>query len=298
MSEGDPGGARSIAPRRRPVPASVVRGLLLLPAALWTLVFFVVPLGIIAAYSFGHQDIVTLQTTLPWTTENYRELTGSIFRDALIRSVVLSVATTIGCALIGFPLAFFISRQSPRWQRVLLTAVIVPFWTSFLVRTYAWVDVLQNFGPLDRALRSIGIVHGHIDLLYSNYGIAIGIIYSYLPLMVLPVYVSLERIDANVLDAAADLGSSGARLFRRVVIPLGLPGLIAGVILVGVPATGEYVIPQILGGGRTLMIGNLIVNQFLEVGNYPAGAALAMVMMGFLMAAVVALRRLQEVVEQ
>ena len=212
--------------------------------------------------------------------------------------MALSVVATTGCALIGFPIAYFVSRQSPFWQRVLLAAVMLPFWTSFLVRTYAWVDLLQNFGPLDRALRGLGLIDGHIDLLYSQYAVGIGIVYSYLPLMVLPIYVSLERIDDALLDAAADLGASGTRLFRRVVIPLGLPGLIAGMILVGVPATGEYVIPEILGGGRTLMVGNIIVNRFLEVGDYPSGSALAMVLMGFLLTAVFVLRHLQAVAER
>jgi spermidine/putrescine transport system permease protein len=280
---------------RRFVPGA--RNLLLLPAAFWTIAFFAIPLALIAVYSFGREDIVTLKLSLPWTTANYRALSDPIYRGAVLRSVELSFAATLGCALVGFPIAFFISRQTPRRQRLLLAAVMLPFWTSFLVRTYAWVDVLQNEGPIDRALRSIGLVQGHIDILYTRYAIAIGIIYTYLPLMVLPIYVSLERIDAHVLDAAADLGSSGARLFRRVVIPLGLPGLIAGVILVGVPATGEYVIPQILGGGRSLMIGNIVVNDFLEVGDYPSGAALAMVMMGLLMVVVVVLRRLQTAVE-
>lgn len=290
--------SRGIVSRVTPKLVPAARHLLVLPSAVWTIAFFVIPLGIIAVYSFGHQDIVTLQTTLPWTTENYRNLNDPIYRDAILRSVALSVVATTGCALIGFPIAYFVSRQSPFWQRVLLAAVMLPFWTSFLVRTYAWVDLLQNFGPLDRALRGLGLIDGHIDLLYSQYAVGIGIVYSYLPLMVLPIYVSLERIDDALLDAAADLGASGTRLFRRVVIPLGLPGLIAGMILVGVPATGEYVIPEILGGGRTLMVGNIIVNRFLEVGDYPSGSALAMVLMSFLLTAVFVLRRLQAVAER
>ena len=192
--------------------------------------------------------------------------------------------------MIGFSLAYFTSRQSPRVQRLLLLAVIVPFWTSFIVRTYSWVDLLQNLGPIDRLARAAGL-HGHIDVLYTPTAIGIGILYSYLPLMVLPIYIALERIDPALYDAASDLGASPLRQFRRIVLPLAVPGLIAGIIIVGVPALGEYVIPEILGGGKTLMVGNIIAGQFQQTGDYPFGSALAVSLMVVLMILLFVLRR-------
>jgi spermidine/putrescine transport system permease protein len=160
------------------------------------------------------------------------------------------------------------------------------------VRTYAWVDLLQNLGPVDRLARTLGL-NGHIDILYTPYSIGIGILYSYLPLMILPIYVSLERIDPALYDASADLGATPWRQFRRVVLPQAIPGLIAGIIIVGVPALGEYVIPEILGGGKTLMAGNILADQFLETGNYPFGSALAVSVMVVLLLFLFLLRRAQ-----
>jgi spermidine/putrescine transport system permease protein len=269
---------------------------LLAPTLLITTVCFVVPLGLIALYSFGSVNQVDFNVFFGWTTGNYRAFTSALYVHTLVRSVVLSLSTTLACAVIGFTFAYFISRQSPKAQRLLLVAVIVPFWTSFIVRTYSWVDLLQNLGPIDRFARALGL-HGHIDLLYTQYSIGIGILYSYLPLMILPIYVSLERIEPALYDAAADLGATPFRQFRRVVLPHAVPGLIAGIIIVGVPALGEYVIPEILGGGKTLMAGNLLADQFLETGNYPFGSALAVSVMVVLMLLLFLLRRAQPAAE-
>jgi spermidine/putrescine transport system permease protein len=265
---------------------------LLLPTIAITAACFVVPLALIAVYSFGSINQVDFNVYFGWTTQNYRTFTSSLYVHTLLRSVALSVSTTLVCAVIGFTFAYFISRQEARVQRLLLVAVIVPFWTSFIVRTYSWVDLLQNLGPIDRFARALGL-HGHIDLLYTQYSIGIGILYSYLPLMILPIYVSLERIDPALFDAAEDLGATPWRQFRRVVLPLAVPGLIAGIIIVGVPALGEYVIPEILGGGKTLMAGNILADQFLQTGNYPFGSALAVSVMAVLLVFLFVLRRAQ-----
>jgi spermidine/putrescine transport system permease protein len=281
------------APRRRRVdPGRLARFALLVPTLLITTICFIVPLGLIALYSFGSVNQVDFNVFFGWTTGNYRAFTSSLYLHTLARSVVLSVSTTLVCAVIGFTFAYFISRQSPKAQRLLLVAVIVPFWTSFIVRTYSWVDLLQNLGPIDRLARALGL-HGHIDILYTQWSIGIGILYSYLPLMILPIYVSLERIDPALFDAAEDLGATPWRQFRRVVLPMAVPGLIAGIIIVGVPALGEYVIPEILGGGKTLMAGNILADQFLQTGNYPFGSALAVSIMVVLMVLLFTLRRAQ-----
>ncbi len=268
------------------------RQALLLPTLVITTLFFLVPLGLIALYSFGSINQVNFDVYFGWTTQNYREFTSSLYVHTLLRSVVLSVSATVACGVLGFTFAYFISRQPPRAQRLLLVAVIVPFWTSFIVRTYSWVDLLQNLGPVDRFARALGL-DGHINILYTQWSIGIGIVYSYLPLMILPIYVSLERIDPALFDASADLGATPWRQFRRVVFPMALPGLIAGIIIVGVPALGEYVIPEILGGGKTFMAGNILADQFLETGNYPFGSALAVSVMVVLLLFLFLLRRAQ-----
>jgi spermidine/putrescine transport system permease protein len=239
------------------------------------LAFFVVPLGMVIVYSFATISLVTFDISFGWTLDNYHQISDSLYLHTLVRSVELSVSTTIGCLLLGFPLAFFISRQPPRWQRLMLVLVMVPFWTSFIVRTYAIVNLLQDNGPLNDALNGLGITHGSLDLLYTPQSIAIGIVYSYLPTMVLPIFVGLQRIENSVLEAAADLGAKPRRTFRRVTLPLALPGVVVGCLIVGIPAMGEYVIPEILGGGKTLMLGNVITSQFLDVGNLTFGSAIA-----------------------
>jgi ABC-type spermidine/putrescine transport system permease subunit I len=256
------------------------RHLLLLPTALVVLACFVVPLVLTGAYSLGTSDLVTFQTRFGLSLDNYASLRQAVYLDAIVRSLVLSATATAVCVVIAIPLAFFIVEQRPKLQMLLLLAVIVPFWTSFLIRTYAWVNILQNGGPLESLLHRLGLVDGPLNVLYSPTAIGVGIVFSYLPLMVLPIYVALERRDPAVLEAAADLGSHGAGLVWHVVIPLARTGIIAGCILVGIPATGEFVIPAILGGGKTLMLGNVIGTQFLETGNLALGSAMAMSLLG------------------
>lgn len=250
------------------------RQLLLLPTAGWTLALFVGPLVLLLVYSFGSIDLVTFQVRFGWTLSNYGEVFSDLYLSTIGRSLLLSVGSTLGCLVIGFPLAYAISRQRGKWQVLLLIAVMVPFWTSFVVRTYGLVNLLDDNGPLADLLQWLGLVD-NLRILYTPWSIAIGMVYTYLPLMVLPLFVALERLDPAVMHAAADLGAPPRRVFRRVVLPLAAPGIAAGCVLVGVPATGEYVVPAILGGDKTLMYGNVVANQFTGLGNYPFGAALA-----------------------
>jgi ABC-type spermidine/putrescine transport system permease subunit I len=267
------------------------RQLLVLPSAGWTLLFFLVPLGIMVVYSFGQRDVVSLKLYWGWTIQNYVDIVDSIYLNSIVRSVVLSLTATALCLVIGFPVAYYISRQAPRRQHLLLVAIMIPFWTSFLVRTYAWVNLLANQGLLQRAGEKLGVIHGTLDILYTPTAIGIGLVYSYLPLMVFPLYVALERIDPALREAASDLGARRRRVFLRVTLPLAMPGVIAGCIIVGIPATGEYVVPAILGGGKTLMFGNVVASQFFEVGNFPFGAALAVSLMTAMTVVLVLSRR-------
>jgi ABC-type spermidine/putrescine transport system permease subunit I len=276
-------------PRLRLRP-SHARHLLALPSVAWTVLFFFVPLGLLLLYSFGTTNLLTYQVQFGWTLSNYSGIFQHLYLDSVLRSFALSLGATLACLLIGFPVAYTIARSSGRRQALLLLAVMIPFWTSFVVRTYGIYNVISYNGPLYQLLHGLGLIHGYLHLLFTPVGIGIGIVYTYLPLMILPLYVALERIDPAVLEAASDLGARPDRVLRRVTLPLAVPGIIAGCILVAIPATGEYVIPQILGGGKTLMFGNIVSDQFLTLGDYPFGAALAVAVTVLLMILLMILR--------
>jgi ABC-type spermidine/putrescine transport system permease subunit I len=264
---------------------------LLLPSAVSAGLFFLVPLALLLVYSFGSVNLLDYQVYFGWTISNYTSIIRSIYLGVMLRSLALSLGATLACLLIGFPVAYTIARARGRRQAVLLVMVMVPFWTSFIVRTYGIYNVISYNGPLDRLLNAIGLVHGQLQsLLFQPAGIGIGIVYSYLPLMVLPIYVALERIEPNLLLAASDLGAGPRRVLRRVVVPLAAPGIVAGCILVGIPATGEYTIPAILGGGKAVMYGNVVSDQFLSLGNYPFGSAIAMTLTVLILAVLLWLR--------
>jgi ABC-type spermidine/putrescine transport system permease subunit I len=268
------------------------RHLLALPSVGWAVLFFLAPLVLLVVYSFAQTDLLTYEIKYDWTFSNYTNVFEGLYLDAIVRSLLLSVGATFACLLIGFPVAYTIARAPARWQLLLLLGVMVPFWTSFIVRTYGIFNLIGDSGPLARLLESIGVAgDGGIHLLFTPIGVGIGIVYSYLPLMILPLFVALERIDPALLDAANDLGAPPRNALRRVVLPLARPGIFAGCILVGIPATGEYVIPQILGGGKTLMIGNVVADQFLSAGDYPFGSALAIVLTAIVLVALLILRR-------
>jgi spermidine/putrescine transport system permease protein len=246
--------------------------------------FFVAPLALMAVYSLGDQDYVTAVIRFGWTLDSWRALNDEIILRAFVRSVLLATFATAGCVLVGYPLAYFIARHGGRHKSLLLTLVIVPFWVSFIVRAYAWLDILGQNGPINRSLEWTGLISGPLQLENNTFGIAVGIIYSYLPVMVFPIYVAVERIERAVLESAQDLGATRFSTFRRIVFPQALPGLVAGCALVWIPALGEYVIPTLLGGGKTFMVGNLIQLRFVESFNWPLGAAMSVALMAFALA--------------
>jgi ABC-type spermidine/putrescine transport system permease subunit I len=289
-SEPDSPASATPARRRRRFGLRASWHLLALPGVAWTTLFFLAPMALLLVYSFGSVNLLDLQVQFGWTFSNYTGIFQKLYLDPILRSFALSAAATIACLLIGFPVALRISRATGRRQAVLMLAVMIPFWTSFVVRTYGIYDVIADNGPLYSLLHALGLVHGYIHILYTVPGIGIGIVYTYLPLMVLPLFVSLERIDSSLLEAAGDLGATPLRTLRKVILPLATPGIIAGCILVAIPATGEYVIPQILGGDKTLMFGNVVADIFEDLGNYPFGAALTIALTVVLMVVLVFLR--------
>lgn len=260
--------------------------LLALPAILWLAIFFVLPLAIVLVVSFMTRGTGG-GAILPFTIEHY-ERVFNVFDVVFIRSVRIAFLTTVICLLVGYPLAFFIkTRQSSLLRQFALFLVILPFWTNFLVRTYAWRVLLGREGTVNEILMRVGLVNEPVQMLNTEFAVLLGLVYGFLPFMVLPIYASVERFDFRFVEAARDLGANDWHTFWRVVLPLTLPGVIAGCILVFIPAIGAFVTPDLLGGTRGLMIGNLIQSQFRGTGNLPLGAALSNVLMLMVMVSLI-----------
>ena len=263
-------------------------------APTWTVMLslFAAPLAIILAYSF-----LTRGTwggiSRPWSTESYQRLADPIYLGILWRSFWIAGAATVLCLVLGFPLALFISRAGNR-KNLYLSLVILPFWTSFLVRTYAWMFLLRDTGLINTVLQKLGLIHNPLPLLYNDGAVILGLVYGYLPFMVLPLYATLERLDRNLLEAAADLGAKPWVALTRVVIPLSAPGIRAGAILVFIPCLGAYLTPDLLGGGKTVMIGNLIQNQFTTARDWPFGSAVSLTLMAIVLVLLLVFVRRQE----
>lgn len=236
------------------------------PALAWYVAFFVCPLGIMAVFSFARREGFT-DIVYALNFENYADLVDPLYVGVFTRTLGLAAVGTLATLIIGFPLAYYLARWAKN-KTFLLLLVVVPFWTSILIRTYAWLIIFDPDFPLV----------GDLNLLYTTNAIYIGVIYTYLPLMVLPLYAALERMDWSLVEAAEDLGDSPLRAFRRITIPLAAPGIVAGSLLVFIPLMGEYLNPVLLGGDKTIYAGNLIGQQFLLSRDWPFGSAIAMVL--------------------
>lgn len=257
----------------------VFQGLALItPANLYLLFFIVLPLVLIVVLSFlsrgAYGDVVFVLNP-----SNYSRLLDPVYFRILMYSLVVGLATTLITMLVGYPLAYYIARSPARQRSLLLFLILVPFWTNFVIRIYAWIMILRGGGLLDSLLQWIGLTTEPLGLLYTPTAVMIGMVYEFLPFMVLPLYTSLEKIEGSLLEAAADLGAPPWRAFLRVTLPLSVPGMIAGTILVFIPAMGMFVLPDLMGGAKTLLIGNVIRNQFLTARDWPFGAAASMILM-------------------
>jgi spermidine/putrescine transport system permease protein len=258
-----------------------LRAWFLAPSWAVMLSLFLAPLAIILAYSFLTRGTYG-GISLPWTAESYQRLVDSIYLAILWRSFWIAGVSTVFCLLLGFPLALFISRSGKR-KNLYLSLVMLPFWTSFLVRTYAWMFLLRDTGLINTLLERLGLVHGPLPLLYNDGAVILGLVYGYLPFMVLPLYATLERLDRNLLEASADLGARPWATLTHVMVPLCAPGIRAGAILVFIPCLGAYLTPDLLGGGKSVMIGNLIQNQFTTARDWPFGSAVSLALMAVVM---------------
>ena len=254
-------------------------GFLVGPTALYLLLFFVIPLGIIFVYSFLKRGVYG-QLVWEFNLQNYVRVVDPLYLQIFWRSAVLATASTVGCLLLAYPFAYYIARrESARSRNLLLVLVMIPFWTNFLIRTYAWRVILGTDGPINSFLVWTGLVNEPLTLLFTEGAVLVGLIYGYLPFMVLPLYAAIERIDFSLMEAAADLYANGWQAFRKVLLPLSMPGVIAGCILVFIPSLGAFVTPDLLGGAKTVMIGNLIQGQFLTARDWPFGSAISMLLM-------------------
>ncbi len=260
--------------------------LLAIPGLAWLGLFFVLPLLIVLASSFltrGEGGRVVL----PLTLTNYERVVD-VYWIVIRRSLWIAFLTTVVSLLVGYPMALFIrTRRTELGKQFALFLVILPFWTNFLVRTYAWRVILGQEGIINSALMNLGLISQPLSLLNTEFSVLLGLVYGFLPFMVLPIYASVSKFEFRFLEAAHDLGANDWSAFWRVMLPMTLPGVIAGCILVFIPAVGTFVVSDLLGGTQGLMIGNLIQNQFRGVGNLPLGAALSVVMMSFVALALI-----------
>lgn len=249
-----------------------------LPGGLTLAVLFCAPLAIVAAYSLLSRGPYG-GVMPPWTLESYTRVFDPLYLVILWRSIWIASLATGLCAVLGFPIALFIARAAPARRPLLLNLVMLPFWTSFLIRTYAWMFLLRDTGLINTALQAVHLIREPLPLLFNTGAVLLGLVYGYLPFMVLPLYAALEKLDPGLLDAAADLGASPAATVRRVVIPLAKSGFIAGSLLVFIPCLGAYLTPDLMGGGKTIMIGNLVQNQFSTARDWPFGSAVSLLLM-------------------
>jgi putrescine transport system permease protein len=276
------------------------RAVLALPYA-WLALFFLLPFLIALKISLA-ETVIGIPPYSPLLDEggqlqislaNYGRLGGDdLYVIAYLNAIRIAAVSTLFCLLLGYPLAYGIVRAPLRWRNLLLLLVILPFWTSFLIRVYAWIGLLSGNGLINRTLLALGLVDAPLSLINNAFAVYVGIVYSYLPFMVLPLYAQLEKLDPALLEAAADLGCRPWQAFLRVTLPLSLPGIAAGALLVFIPAVGEFVIPDLLGGPNTLMIGKVLWDEFFANRDWPMAAAVAVAMLALLLLPMGYIRRL------
>ena len=263
---------------------------LALPYIVWAALMLVLPMGLIALYSFMEQgnSIISFSFTL----EHYvKFFTDKDFLLILWRSLLIAVKTTVICLLLGYPAAYFISRCTEKTQNILILCVTIPMWINMLVRTYAWIGLLSEGGLIQQLLSLVGL--GDTELLYTEGAVLLGMVYNFLPFMILQVQTALSKMDHSLLEASADLGAGPVQTFWKVTFPLSIPGVINGITLVFLPAVSSFFIPKLLGGGQYFLIGNMIENQFITVGEWNFGSAISMIIAVIMMLLMMAVRRIE-----
>jgi spermidine/putrescine transport system permease protein len=251
--------------------------LLVAPSVIWLCIFFVIPMFIVVAVSFASRTPYG-QVVFNWTFANYERFAEALYISIFGQTLLVAFVTTVVTILLGYPLAWSIAKLPKRWQQPGLVVVMAPFWINFLIRSYAWVIILRSQGVVNTLLIKLGLITTPLQLLYNEGAVMLGMIYALLPFMVLPVYVSIEQLDRRLLEAASDLGAPPMTAFRKITLPLTMPGIAAGTILVFISSLGMFVVPDVMGGAKAALIGNLIQNQFLSARDWPFGSALSIVL--------------------
>ena len=273
---------------------------------LWLSILFLIPFIIVFKISFSESRMAMppYAPLIEWRDgaivgiklyfANYQFLfTDKLYASAFLYSLEVAGVSTIFCLLIGYPMAYAIARSTTTWKNVLLMLIVLPFWTSFLLRVYAWIGLLKNNGVINNVLLALGVIHTPVTLMQTDFAVFVGIVYSYLPFMILPLYSNLEKHDPALLEAAADLGARPWRAFLRVTLPLSAPGILAGSLLVFIPAVGEYVIPSLLGRTDQLMIGRVLSDEFFENRDWPVASAVAIIILIVLLGPIILFQRSQ-----
>ena len=264
---------------------------LAIPYIVWSVLMLVLPMALIFLYSITEpgNSIISFSITLD---QYIKFFTDKDFLLILWRSLAIAVKTTIICLLLGYPIAYYIARTKEKTQNLLILCITIPMWINMLVRTYAWIGLLSDGGLIQKILSLVGL--GHIKLLYTEGAVLLGMVYNFLPFMILQIQTSLCKMDTSLLEASADLGASPAQTFRRITLPLSLPGVINGITLVFLPAVSSFFIPKLLGGGQYFLIGNMIENQFFTVGEWNFGSAISMIMAVIMMLLMMAVRKTEK----
>ncbi|EHL13009.1 ABC transporter permease [Peptoanaerobacter stomatis] len=253
------------------------KSLLSTPYILWTLLFTVIPLIIIFVFSISSSNQIG-KISFNFTIDKYKQFFEPIYIDVFFRSVKLSLYSTIVCLIVGYPVAYIIANKGLRIRNFLIIFILLPQWTNFLLRTYAWMSILKDNGPINSFLLRTGIINEPLTLLYTDGAVLMGMVYNFLPYMILPIYTVILKIDKNYIEAARDLGANTVTTFRKIIFPLSMPGVVSGVIMVFMPAISTFVISDLLGGGHSMLMGNLIQNQFLAARNWQFGSAISMIL--------------------
>ena len=274
---------------------------------LWLTIFFLIPFAIVLKISFSDAQISMppYQPLLHWVSDKALQIQlnfgnfaflveDNLYWKAYLNSIWVAGVSTLLCLLIGYPMAYAIARSQASTRNILLLLVILPFWTSFLLRVYAWIGILKNNGLINNTLMALGVIDQPIQMLQTDFAVYVGIVYSYLPFMILPLYANLEKLDLTLLEAAADLGCRPWKSFLKVTLPLSVPGIIAGCLLVFIPAVGEFVIPALLGDPGMLMIGKVLWTEFFNNRDWPVASAVAIALLLFLVIPIMFFQRAQD----
>ena len=257
------------------------KSILAWPYVLWIILFTILPLLIIVLFSFTEKTEMG-SISMVFTLDNYRKFFQPLYLNVLKRSVILAVVSTVMCLIVGYPMAYIMSRAPRKKRNLMATLFVLPLWTNFLLRTYAWMGLLREQGLINEFLRAIGLIERPLQLLYNNGAVVMGMVYNFLPFMVLPIYSVLVKLDDSLLEAAHDLGANDVKVFQKVIFPLSLPGVATGIYMVFMPVVSTFVLSDLLGGSHTILLGNLIENQFRNARNWQFGSAISVIMLLFI----------------